>query len=181
MREAGAVGLWRRVRGRWLILRKLLLVSSPFCRILDEERIGTVRLSMILRTSLIAYANPSRVPSNRAPRGRCSPTRSRHDCRTTTEKPRSLQPRTIGITNAAITVVRRKGSRHHRLPGKAWSQKDEAGWFLGEIQMLVILVASGFENWIRWDVGKGKKYLWMLTAFGWSGGGLIGVFAFRLR
>lgn len=46
--------------------------------------------------------------------------------------------------------------------------------------MLVILVASGFENWIRWDVGKGKKYLWMLTAFGWSGGGLIGVFAFRL-
>ena len=123
------------------------------CRVKSEWALP--HSSMIVRASLIAWAKSCYVPSNRPSRGRRSSPCRRHHCRTATEKPRSL----LGITNAAIPAVRRERSRHHRFPGKAWSQEDEAGWILGEIQMLVKMVAWGLGNGMACDIGKGNLCL----------------------
>ena len=159
------------MQGRWSISRKLLLVSLFFLveyRMQGEQALPTCQWYLGLFS--IAYADSAYVSSNRPPRGRCSPPCSRHHCRTSTEKPRSLQPRTLNITNATSTAVRRERSRHHRLPGKAWSQKDEAGWILGEVQMLVIFVASGWNNWIGYDTGKARywRHLGGVLVFRWE-------------
>lgn len=48
---------------------------------------------------------------------------------------------------------------------------------LGNVQMLVILVAWGSENWIGWSF-RSEEQLWILTALG--GGGSAGVFGLEL-
>lgn len=59
-REVEVVVLWRRVRGRWSILKRRLLVglsflfSFPFQK-LDQERIDSSHCLMILDSSLIGY------------------------------------------------------------------------------------------------------------------------------